>query len=388
MDNFQWKRSVWNLVKENVPCSELPEIKSCAWRDSGRYLHRIIFRDHSSRPEAPVFPLADPPAVKELLKAEIQLLLLSLREKAAGQGRDADDLFARYRPSVVTYALGRRSNPHRPGSPDSFWEKEPPSRPPSTLSATGSRAASRLSSHSNFEEEIKVLRHKLNITHIDEVENIEKKRVGAETEAESPEPTLAELREERRLIQRDLSVRCSVGCSYNTSPTSRNRWIQERETQDISFSTKDSGRSKEVQPLNPSPTQVRSDWVLTLSSEAQSNESEEKALKFRDTQQKAPAENPLKHRGNSARASAFRLLPAASGALKHFLVQVEESGCSGSQHLQPAPPAGLRTPNMAGSRRWSTQSLQMSQNACSHPLDQVLHCSRKQLDVVAVKNQS
>ncbi len=28
MDNFQRQQSVWNLVKENVPCSELPEIRA------------------------------------------------------------------------------------------------------------------------------------------------------------------------------------------------------------------------------------------------------------------------------------------------------------------------------------------------------------------------
>uniref|UniRef100_A0A8C2IG35 Uncharacterized protein n=1 Tax=Cyprinus carpio TaxID=7962 RepID=A0A8C2IG35_CYPCA len=44
--------------------------------------------EKGNRPEAPMFPLADPPAVKELLKAEIQLLLLTLREKAARQGRE------------------------------------------------------------------------------------------------------------------------------------------------------------------------------------------------------------------------------------------------------------------------------------------------------------
>lgn len=28
MDNFQRQQSVWNLVQENVPCSELPEIRA------------------------------------------------------------------------------------------------------------------------------------------------------------------------------------------------------------------------------------------------------------------------------------------------------------------------------------------------------------------------
>lgn len=54
------------------------------WEKIWQDLH---YSEQGSRPEAPVFPLADPPAVKELLKAEIQLLLLSLREKAASQGR-------------------------------------------------------------------------------------------------------------------------------------------------------------------------------------------------------------------------------------------------------------------------------------------------------------
>ncbi|KAI2667682.1 Coiled-coil domain-containing protein 24 [Labeo rohita] len=250
MDNFQRQQSVWNLVKENVPCSELPEIRAVLGEtliDTYTELYSEVemwekiwqtlrCSEKGNRPEAPMFPLADPPAVKELLKAEIQLLLLTLREKAARQGRSGsppssvntaklltdlgpqcilcscqytsraemgvrpllatkvpqtcklyperrkrgrceqgraekkneEEVMAQYNPSVVNYALDS-SNTQRQGSPGSWREIKLLSRPPSSLSETRSRSVSSLSSHSSCEEEIKALRHKLNIKHIDEV---------------------------------------------------------------------------------------------------------------------------------------------------------------------------------------------------------------------------
>ncbi|RXN39525.1 coiled-coil domain-containing 24 isoform X1 [Labeo rohita] len=182
MDNFQRQQSVWNLVKENVPCSELPEIRAVLGEtliDTYTELYSEVemwekiwqtlrCSEKGNRPEAPMFPLADPPAVKELLKAEIQLLLLTLREKAARQGRNEEEVMAQYNPSVVNYALDS-SNTQRQGSPGSWREIKLLSRPPSSLSETRSRSVSSLSSHSSCEEEIKALRHKLNIKHIDEV---------------------------------------------------------------------------------------------------------------------------------------------------------------------------------------------------------------------------
>uniref|UniRef100_A0A671RIZ9 Coiled-coil domain-containing protein 24-like n=1 Tax=Sinocyclocheilus anshuiensis TaxID=1608454 RepID=A0A671RIZ9_9TELE len=227
MDNFQRQQSVWNLVKDNVSSSELPEIRAVLGEtliDTYAELYsevemwekiwkELCCSEKGSRPEAPIFPLADPPAVKELLKAEIQLLLLTLREKAARQGRDEEEVMAQYSPSVVSYALGSSST-QRQGSPGSWCETKSPSRPPSSLSETRSRSVSSLSSHSSCEEEIKALRHKLNITHIDEVvshlrsviteesealkrdvqvlqENLETERASAQTEPVSPEPSVA-----------------------------------------------------------------------------------------------------------------------------------------------------------------------------------------------------
>ncbi|XP_056095500.1 coiled-coil domain-containing protein 24 [Rhinichthys klamathensis goyatoka] len=383
MDNFQRQQSVWNLVKENVPSSELPEIRAVLgdalidtyaelysevemWEKIWLELH---YSEQGSRPEAPVFPLADPPAVKELLKAEIQLLLLTLREKAARQGRDEEEVMALYNPSVVSYALSSSST-QRQGSPGSRCEKKSPSRPPSSQSKIGSRSISSLSSHSSCEEEIKALRHKLNITHIEEVVthlrsvlteesealkrdvrvlqgNLETERANTQTEPVSPEPTLAELKEERRLIQRDLNVKSLINCSYNTinqSTRNRNLQIHAREMSGLALSANDSERPKPsngtVPHLKPCPPRdtnhIRSDVPLISSSSAEST-SPTSALEHGD--------KGCKHRGNSVRASAFRLVPAAtvraSGSVKDFLLKMEVT--RNGDHLQPAPPAVQRT---------------------------------------------
>lgn len=44
-------------------------------------------RSRAGTPHLLVSPLADPPAVKELLRAEVKMLLQNLREKAGSEGR-------------------------------------------------------------------------------------------------------------------------------------------------------------------------------------------------------------------------------------------------------------------------------------------------------------
>ncbi|XP_067309591.1 coiled-coil domain-containing protein 24 [Pseudorasbora parva] len=379
MDNFQRQQSLWNLVRENVPCSEFPEIRAVLgdslidtyaelyaevemWEKIWQELH---YSEQGGRPEAPGFPLADPPAVKELLKAEIQLLLLTLREKAARQGRDEEEVMARYKPSVVSYALGRSSTKRR-GSPDGWCENKSPTRPSSSQSETGSRSISSLTSHSSCEEEIKALRQKLNITHIDEVvthlrsvlteesealkrvvqvlqDNLESARVGAPTE-----PTVAELKEERRLIQRDLNVQSLISCSNTINHGTRSPQIHARETNDLVLSGNYSERPKPSNPTIPHLTpclasdthHIRSDLPLMSSSSSQSTSS---------TFALGHVDKGCKHRGSSVRASAFRLVPAASvtasGYVKDFLLKMDLTRNGDPDHLQPAPPAVRRTAN-------------------------------------------
>ncbi|KAL6490232.1 hypothetical protein MHYP_G00005770 [Metynnis hypsauchen] len=181
MENFQPQQSVWDLVKDCVPDSELPEIRTVLGEGlidmyteiySEMHMWEQIWQEVQSdkcRPQIPIpcMPLTDPPAIKDLLRAELQLLLLTLREKAARLGRNGDDIMSQYSPRVVSYALGDSG---RKGSPGSQCEAAiPPSRSASSSSNSGSRSSSRLSSRFSCEDEIEGLRHKLNVTHIDEV---------------------------------------------------------------------------------------------------------------------------------------------------------------------------------------------------------------------------
>ncbi|KAF5904122.1 coiled-coil domain-containing protein 24, partial [Clarias magur] len=171
---------------------------------------------HDGKYQMPHSSLADPPAVKELLRSELQLLLLSLRQQASRLGSDGDEIMSQYNPRVVRYVLSTE----RQQIPDSTPCTTPTNRPES------SRSSSRLSSNSSIEDEIEALRHKLNITHIDEVVSHLRSLLIEECEVlkndvqllqesvelaylkqkNSMEPTLTELKKERRLIKQDLET--------------------------------------------------------------------------------------------------------------------------------------------------------------------------------------
>ncbi|XP_053484003.1 coiled-coil domain-containing protein 24 isoform X2 [Ictalurus furcatus] len=226
MEPVQRQQCVWSLIKECVPDSELPEIRAILG-DALIDMYTEVYSEvqmweqmwhevHDGKSQMPHSSLADPPAVKGLLRSELQLLLLSLRQQSTTLGRDGDKVMSRYNPKVVSYALSTE----RQRSPDSIECATPSSRPAS------SRSSSRLSSNSSIEDEIEALRHKLNITHINEVVSHLKSVLTEECEVlkndvqllqESVEleylkqsgfmePTLTELKKERRLIQQDLEA--------------------------------------------------------------------------------------------------------------------------------------------------------------------------------------
>ncbi|KAA0719349.1 hypothetical protein E1301_Tti006560 [Triplophysa tibetana] len=441
MDNFHRQQSVWNLVKENVPYSELPEIRAALgnalvdtckdlyaevemWENIWQEIHNS---ERGSRPETPVFPLADPPAIKELLKAEIQLLLLTLRKRAARHGRDAEEIMTQYSPSVVSYALGS-SSAQRQMSPDTWCEAPiSPSRPPSSLSEIGSRSYSSLSSHSSCEDEIRALRHKLNITHIDEVvshlrsvlteeydvmerdlrvlkENI--MRVNRQRGPVSPEPTVAELKEERRIIQRDLEVQSLMRSSCTTkNQTIKKTQIQLRETRELAFSPHNSERIQDANHQTVAsgiysfhlkkPCPPKDHFRTSVSSKQRNRlilNSSPTPVSTSDTTQHRTQEPCLNHDpfnneklfygksitlidGNSSNVelnslssalehgemskkyrgtSAFRLVPAVSvgeSEAAKDLIKLGVTKDSDLGLLQPAPPAVQRTASRG--QRWS-----------------------------------
>ncbi|KAI4900349.1 hypothetical protein NFI96_028632 [Prochilodus magdalenae] len=104
MEDFQDHQSEWDLIKEYVPDSELSEIRTVLgeglidmYTETYSEVRRAMVQmwkqiwhevqSKMSRPQSPCMPLADPPAVKDLIRAELQLLLLTLLEKTARLGR-------------------------------------------------------------------------------------------------------------------------------------------------------------------------------------------------------------------------------------------------------------------------------------------------------------
>ncbi|XP_071347789.1 coiled-coil domain-containing protein 24 [Trachinotus anak] len=227
--------SLWSLIAEHVPDSELPKIRRALgyslvgmytevhaeaemwhkmWQESqrgGNHGSRAV----TSLPRQQGPSLADPPAVKELLRAEVKMLLQTLRERTSRGGRDGEELVFHYKPETVNYALGHldscHSNCANPGDTD-----------------YGNRPSSHCSVKSNAEDEIEAVRDKLNVADIDQVvdrlkavlmEESEvlnrlvkhfkiniKQKCRSECEFAKSEPTLAELRELRGAIQMDLEL--------------------------------------------------------------------------------------------------------------------------------------------------------------------------------------
>ncbi|XP_076000867.1 coiled-coil domain-containing protein 24 [Genypterus blacodes] len=167
-------QSLWSLMSEHVPRSELSKVRAAlgeslvdlytdAHSEAERW-HKIqqgVQQQqqggrHRNQAGTPLPRLADPPAIKELVRAEIRMLLRCIREKAASEGRDGEDVLCRYKPEAVNYALGHTySNLTHPAD--------------TNTSQHGSRCSSRCSVQSSIEEEIEAVRDKLNITDIDQV---------------------------------------------------------------------------------------------------------------------------------------------------------------------------------------------------------------------------
>ncbi|XP_078120213.1 coiled-coil domain-containing protein 24 [Sander vitreus] len=227
-------QSLWSLVAEHVPGSELPKIQAALghslvdmytevhtememwhkmWQESQQGNNRS--RTGTPLPRQQASPLADPPAVKELVRAEVKMLLQSLSEKASREGRDGEELLFRYKPETVDYALSHLDSCYRnyknPVNTDNIR-----------------RPSSHCSVQSNAEDEIEAMKDKLNVIDIDQVvdrlrsvlmEECEalnrlvkhfkgniKHKCRSQWEFDQSEPTVADLKELRGAIQMDLDL--------------------------------------------------------------------------------------------------------------------------------------------------------------------------------------
>ncbi|KAM4642195.1 coiled-coil domain-containing protein 24 [Discoglossus pictus] len=232
--------SLWRLVEDQVPVSERAEIKRIlgdAAVDLSLDLHAEIevlldlWRDlRSSCPSSSRSSfhstcslLADPPAIKDMITQEIGMLLLAVRRKARRDGLNDDQAICKYNPRIVSFVLGTER-------PESSVRQPSSARSRDCAASGDERPLSSLSTGSNIEDDLEELKQKLKISDIDEVvthlqslledecKSLEKdiaflqQRLEEEHLYESEplillaEPSLAELKEERRVIEKDLHL--------------------------------------------------------------------------------------------------------------------------------------------------------------------------------------
>ncbi|XP_029473678.1 coiled-coil domain-containing protein 24 isoform X2 [Rhinatrema bivittatum] len=210
--------SLWKMVEEHVPASERPEIKKIlgeAAIDLSLELHAEVdtllelwreLRRGTFSADQQLVPrgrpvLADPPVIKDMLKEEIRLLLLSVQQKAHSEGRDEDKAIAKYNSKVVHFVMGSS----RPGSrmcrPRSVIGKHGGEDVPSRVCTASHGSDER----SVLEEECQSLKRRSAFL----LSCLEEEKHYSE-ELMVPAPSLTELKEERRVIERDLQLNPSA----------------------------------------------------------------------------------------------------------------------------------------------------------------------------------
>ncbi|KAM5266558.1 coiled-coil domain-containing protein 24 isoform 2-T2 [Hipposideros larvatus] len=214
-------QSLWELVEEHVSFPERPEVKrilgettvdlSLELRAEVVMLRSLLREARSSqtpgsRPTSdPSSLLAPPPLLRDLVRQELRQLLEGLRQKAIYEGRDQTQAWVQYSPRVLRFAL-----------------KEPRCDFPEQ--EIFQMRAGESSSH----RDLSVIKDQLNMSNIDQVAGhlrsllekecrslereipilqrcLEEEYTGAPQPSEATlEPTLAELKEQKAAMQREL----------------------------------------------------------------------------------------------------------------------------------------------------------------------------------------
>ncbi|KAM4727979.1 coiled-coil domain-containing protein 24 [Anableps anableps] len=244
-------QSLWSLITEHVSEAELLKIHAALgdplvdmytevhseaemwykkWQEFRCYgSHHSSSETYFTRQQG--FPLSDPPAVKELVRAEVKMLLETLRERACKDERDREELLLRYKPETLNYVLGHQGFGYH--------------RSPNLRNADNfnSRPSSCCSVMSSAKGEIESVKDKLNVTEIHRVitqircvllkecealtkmtkhfkENIKQKCM-SQCDSNKPEPSLTELKELRAAIQTDLKLLPSSPGASSSAPVWR-----------------------------------------------------------------------------------------------------------------------------------------------------------------------
>ncbi|XP_044530763.1 coiled-coil domain-containing protein 24 [Gracilinanus agilis] len=225
----QVPQSLWGLVEEHVQPPERAEVKrilgedvvdlSLELRAEVEILEALLEEERkagcpsSASSPVPCSLLTPPPPMRDLVRGELRLLLLSLRHKAELEGRDSAKAWACYSPRVLHFALGDPWD-----SVGGELEAQLPGSP-------GLRSLSRLR---NCSPDFSAIKDCLNVANIDrvihhlrtllkeechalerEIKALQHRLEDAHSSAAEPpvmmlEPTLAELKEQKRAMKQEL----------------------------------------------------------------------------------------------------------------------------------------------------------------------------------------
>ncbi|XP_063483807.1 coiled-coil domain-containing protein 24 isoform X31 [Symphalangus syndactylus] len=213
--------SLWEMVEEHVPLRERPEVKKILGEaavdlslelraEVGRgklslqvAMLRALLQEArssqapSSRPISdPSSLLAPPPLLKDLLRQELRQLLQSLRHKAICEGRDQAQAWVQYSPRVLHFALEEPTC--------DFPEQEI-----FRMRGGGPRGLVEEECHT-LEREIPILQRCLE----------EEYMRPCHPSKAALEPTLAELKEQKKAMEQELQASVGPSC---VSPNHRQR---------------------------------------------------------------------------------------------------------------------------------------------------------------------
>ncbi|XP_063512865.1 coiled-coil domain-containing protein 24 isoform X1 [Pongo pygmaeus] len=235
--------SLWELVEEHVPLRERPEVKRIlgeapvdlslelraeVGRGKVAMLRALLQEARSS--QAPSFrPISDPssllappPLLKDLLRQELRQLLQGLRHKAICEGRDQAQAWVQYSPRVLHFAL---EEPRCDLPEQEIFQM---------------RGGGPSSGH----RDLSIIKDQLNVSNIDQVARhlrglLEKECHTLEREIPilqrcleeeymrpcypseaALEPTLAELKEQKKVMEQELQASMGPSC---VSPNHRQR---------------------------------------------------------------------------------------------------------------------------------------------------------------------
>ncbi|KAM9000547.1 coiled-coil domain-containing protein 24 isoform 1-T1 [Sarcophilus harrisii] len=218
----QVPRSLWGLVEQHVQPPERAEVKrilgeaavdlSLELRSEVEILEALLEEECQAAcgagpasPSAPFSFLTPPPRVRDLVRRELRLLLSGLQLKAEQEGRDTAKAWVHYSPRVLRFALG---------DPRNGPEDELETRLPGTRGLSSGQDLSAIKDCLNVTNIDQVIQH-LRTLLKEECCALERKIKALQrclenvhnSVAESSlmlEPTLAELKEQKKAMEQEL----------------------------------------------------------------------------------------------------------------------------------------------------------------------------------------